>query len=58
MYELVKDKEIGEATLLPPKMKELVMEETLSDFLSIVACFDFSLPNEEALSSAGCLSYY
>jgi hypothetical protein len=50
--ELVKDKEIGEATLLPPKMKELVMEETLSDFLSIVACFDFSLPNEEALSSA------
>ncbi len=50
--EFVKDKEIGEATLLPPKMKELVMEEALSDFLSIVACFDFNLPNEEALSSA------
>ena len=28
------------------------MEETLSDFLSVVACFDFTLPNEEALSSA------
>ncbi len=50
--EFVKDKEIAEATLLPPKMKELVMEETLSDFLSILACFDFNLPNEEALSSA------
>ena len=50
--DFVKDKDIGEATLLPPKMKELVMEETLSDFLSIVACFDFNLPNEEALSSA------
>jgi hypothetical protein len=50
--ELVKDKEVAEALLLPPKMKELVMEETLSDFLSIVACFDLSLPHEEALSSA------
>ena len=50
--ELVTDKEAETATLLPPKMKELVMEEALSDFLSIVACFDFSLPNEEALSSA------
>ena len=50
--ELVKDKEVAEAILLPPKMKELVMEETLSDFLSIVACFDLSLPHEEALSSA------
>lgn len=50
--ELVKDKEVAEAILLPPNMKELVMEETLSDFLSIVACFDLSLPHEEALSSA------
>ena len=50
--EFIKDKDVGQATLLPPKMKELVMEETLSDFLSIVACFDLNLPNEEALSSA------
>ena len=28
------------------------MEEGLADFLSVVPCFDFSLPNEEALSSA------
>jgi hypothetical protein len=34
------------------KHKEIVMEECLSDFLSVVSCFDFSLPNEEALSSA------
>lgn len=50
--EFVKDKEVEEVTLLPPKMKELVMEETLSDFLSVVSCFDFNLPSEEALSSA------
>ena len=49
--ELVKDTPIVEA-LLPSKMKEIVMEETLCDFLSVVACFDLSLPNEEALSSA------
>jgi hypothetical protein len=49
--ELVKDRPIVQA-LLPSKMKEIVMEETLCDFLSVVACFDFSLPNEEALSSA------
>ena len=34
------------------KLKEVVMEECISDFLSVVSCFDFSLPNEEALSSA------
>ena len=34
------------------KYKGMIMEECLSDFLSVVSCFDFSLPNEEALSSA------
>jgi hypothetical protein len=34
------------------KLKEVVMEECITDFLSVVSCFDFSLPNEEALSSA------
>jgi len=48
--ELVKDNQVGE--LGPPKIKELVMEETLSDFLSIVACFEFTLPDEEELSPA------
>jgi hypothetical protein len=47
---LVKDSERDES--LSFKLKELVMEECLSDFLSVVSCFDFSLPNEEALSSA------
>ena len=37
---------------LPAKQKEIIMEECLSDFLSVVSCFDFSLPNDEALSSA------
>ncbi|KAG7355258.1 vacuolar-sorting-associated protein 13 C-terminal domain containing protein [Nitzschia inconspicua] len=32
--------------------KEMIMEECLTDFLSVVSCFDFNLPNEEALSSA------
>jgi hypothetical protein len=34
------------------KQKEMIMEECLTDFLSVVSCFDFNLPNEEALSSA------
>ena len=46
---IVKDVESEGLTL---KHKELVMEECLSDFLSVVSCFDFNLPNEEALSSA------
>ena len=48
--EMVKDERQGH--FLSLKYKEIVMEESLSDFLSIVSCFDFSLPNEEALSSA------
>jgi len=47
---LVKD--TGKEDGLGRKFKEVVMEECLSDFLSVVSCFDFSLPNEEALSSS------
>ena len=49
-FALVKDHEVeGRHTL---KVREIIMEEGLADFLSVVPCFDFSLPNEEALSSA------
>lgn len=41
-----------ESRTMTPSLKETIMEECLSDFLSIVACFDFTLPNEEAISSA------
>jgi hypothetical protein len=47
---LVKDVAPNERLTL--KLKEIIMEECISDFLSVVSCFDFSLPNEEALSSA------
>lgn len=50
-FSLVKDVE-EETDTLTAKLKEIIMEECLSDFLSVVACFDFGLPNEEALSSA------
>eukprot|EP00980_Cylindrotheca_fusiformis_P021401 scaffold8259_cov143-Cylindrotheca_fusiformis.AAC.19 len=48
--DLVSEEESPEKLSL--KAKDLVMEEALSDFLSVVSCFDFDLPNEEALSSA------
>lgn len=48
--DLVSDEKSQEQ--LSVKAKDLVMEEALSDFLSVVSCFDFDLPNEEALSSA------
>lgn len=48
---IVKDTDQQTETI-SPKLKEIIMEECLSDFISIVSCFDFSLPNEEALSSA------
>ena len=46
------EKDEEQENSLSLKYKEIVMEESLSDFLSFVACFDFSLPNEEAISSA------
>ncbi|CAJ1965882.1 unnamed protein product [Cylindrotheca closterium] len=49
-FDLVRDGMQREQ--LSVKAKELVMEAALSDFLSVGACFDFDLPNEEALSSA------
>lgn len=49
-FDLVRDGMQREQ--LSVKAKEVVMEEALSDFLSVGACFDFDLPNEEALSSA------
>lgn len=49
-FDLVRDGVQREQ--LSVKAKEVVMEEALSDFLSVGACFDFDLPNEEALSSA------
>jgi hypothetical protein len=48
--DLVRDDKPPEKLSL--KAKDLVMEESLSDFLSVVSCFDLDLPNEEALSSA------
>eukprot|EP00934_Nitzschia_sp_Nitz4_P002078 Nitzschia sp. Nitz4//scaffold140_size61219//29533//49080//NITZ4_006440-RA/size61219-augustus-gene-0.64-mRNA-1//-1//CDS//3329536227//2078//frame0 len=49
---VVRDSEELEQSIVSPKLKEVIMEECLADFLSVVSCFDFSLPNEEALSSA------
>jgi hypothetical protein len=37
---------------LTPGQKEIIMEESIGDFLSIASCFDLSFPNEDALSSA------
>lgn len=48
---IVKDVE-EQADTITAKLKEVIMEDCLSDFLSVVSCFDLSLPNEEALSSA------
>ncbi|KAL3921405.1 MAG: hypothetical protein SGILL_002764, partial [Bacillariaceae sp.] len=50
--ELFKDNVDPEDAMLSAQQKELIMEECLTDFLSSVSCFDFNLPNEEALSSA------
>lgn len=48
---IVKD-DNSKSDAITDTLKEVIMEECLGDFLSIVSCFDFSLPNEEALSSA------
>ena len=37
---------------LTPGQKEIIMEECIGDFLSVVSCFDLSFPNEDTLSSA------
>jgi N-terminal region of Chorein or VPS13 len=37
---------------LTPGQKEIIMEECIGDFLSIVSCFDQNYPNEDALSSS------
>jgi len=37
---------------LTPGQKEIIMEECIGDFLSVVSCFDLNYPNEDALSSA------
>jgi hypothetical protein len=50
--ELYKDIIDKADEILTAQQKEMIMEECLTDFLSIVSCFDFNLPNEEALSSA------
>lgn len=50
-FTLVRDLE-DESFRVTPKMKEAILDECLSDFLSVVSCFELSFPNEEALSSA------
>lgn len=37
---------------LTPGQKEIIMEECIGDFLSVVSCFNLQFPNEDALSSA------